>query len=152
MPWSAALSSALDGRSVATTRGSRPAARAASAITGAVTEHWKGGAREADFFDAKGIVEALADALGVSLRFETATVPYLVAGQTAAVIAGETPLGVPSAACGREGLRAYYHAMGGALSCITRSTMPETGERTSMVLPCPGASICNKAALATSHS
>src|SRR5262249_26763983 len=67
---------------------------AALALTGAVTEHWKGGAREADFFDAKGLVEALGGALGVPLAFRTATVPYLVAGQTAAVMSGSTPLGV----------------------------------------------------------
>ena len=58
----------------------------ALALTGAITEHWKAGAREADFFDAKGMVEAIGAALGVPLRFETATVPYLVAGQTAAVL------------------------------------------------------------------
>jgi phenylalanyl-tRNA synthetase beta chain len=66
----------------------------ALALTGAVTEHWKGGAREADFFDAKGIVEALGGALGLSLQFEPAQVPYLVAGQTAAVLSGGARLGV----------------------------------------------------------
>jgi len=66
----------------------------AVALTGAVTEHWKGGARDADFFDAKGIVEGLGGALGLSLQFETATTPYLVAGQTAAVLSGGTRLGV----------------------------------------------------------
>ena len=67
---------------------------AAFAMTGAVAEHWKGGAREADFFDAKGIVETLGGALGTPLRFETATVPYLVAGQTAAALAGGHQIGV----------------------------------------------------------
>ena len=66
----------------------------AIALTGAVTEHWKGGPREADFFDAKGIVEQVGAVLGVSFQFETATLPYLVAGQTAAVLAGGTRLGV----------------------------------------------------------
>ena len=66
----------------------------AIAITGAVTEHWKGGPREADFFDAKGIVEELGAALDVTFTFETATLPYLVAGQTAAVVAGGARLGV----------------------------------------------------------
>jgi phenylalanyl-tRNA synthetase beta chain len=66
----------------------------AFAITGAVAEHWKGGAREADFFDAKGIVETLGGALGTPLRFETATVPYLVAGQTAAALSGDHRIGV----------------------------------------------------------
>jgi len=66
----------------------------ALALTGAVTEHWTGGARDADFFDAKGLVEALGAALGLPLQFETTTVPYLVAGRTAAVLSGGTRLGV----------------------------------------------------------
>jgi phenylalanyl-tRNA synthetase beta chain len=66
----------------------------ALALTGAVTEHWKGGAREADFFDAKGMIERLGSALGLPLAFETATTPYLVPGQTAAVLSGGTRLGV----------------------------------------------------------
>jgi phenylalanyl-tRNA synthetase beta chain len=66
----------------------------ALAITGAMSEHWKGGAREADFFDAKGMVEALGAALGVPLQFQTTTQPYLVAGQTAAVISAGATLGV----------------------------------------------------------
>jgi len=65
------------------------------ALTGAVTEHWKGGPREADFFDAKGHVERLGDALGLMpLGFEPATLPYMVAGQTATVHAGGVPLGI----------------------------------------------------------
>jgi phenylalanyl-tRNA synthetase beta chain len=66
----------------------------AIALTGAATTHWKGGPREADFFDAKGIVETLGDALGVPLRFSTTGVPYLTPGQTAAVSSGDRPLGV----------------------------------------------------------
>ncbi len=65
----------------------------AIALTGAVSEHWKDGAREADFFDVKGIVELVGDALGLPLRFETATVPYLVPGQTATVVADGVRLG-----------------------------------------------------------
>ena len=65
------------------------------ALTGAVTEHWKGGPREADFFDVKGHVERLAEALGLMpLGFEPATLPYMVAGQTATVRAGGVPLGI----------------------------------------------------------
>jgi phenylalanyl-tRNA synthetase beta chain len=66
----------------------------ALALTGAVTEHWKGGPRDADFFDVKGMVELLGRALDLPLRFDTATVPYLVPGQTAAVLSGGTRLGV----------------------------------------------------------
>ena len=65
------------------------------AVTGAITEHWKGGPREADFFDVKGHIERLGDALGLMpLTFEAATRPYLVPGQTAVVRAGGVELGV----------------------------------------------------------
>src|SRR5205814_4740000 len=39
------------------------------AWTGAAAEHWKDGSREVDFFDVKGVVERLADALGLAPRF-----------------------------------------------------------------------------------
>ncbi|HUK33428.1 MAG TPA: hypothetical protein VLV86_05940, partial [Vicinamibacterales bacterium] len=65
------------------------------ALTGAVNEHWKDGAREADFFDVKGHVERLADALALpALSFEPAMVSYLVPGQAATVRAGGVPIGV----------------------------------------------------------
>jgi len=65
----------------------------AVAWTGAVAQHWAGGTRDVDFFDVKGVVERVGEALGIPVRFETATRPYLVAGQTAAVSANGTPLG-----------------------------------------------------------
>jgi phenylalanyl-tRNA synthetase beta chain len=65
----------------------------AVAWTGAAAQHWSGGSRDVDFFDVKGVVERLGDALGVPMRFETATLPYLVAGQSASVSIGGTPLG-----------------------------------------------------------
>jgi phenylalanyl-tRNA synthetase beta chain len=65
----------------------------AIAWTGAVAQHWAGGARDVDFFDIKGVVERVGEALGVPVRFETATRPYLVAGQTAAISANATPVG-----------------------------------------------------------
>jgi phenylalanyl-tRNA synthetase beta chain len=65
------------------------------ALTGPVTDHWKDGAREADFFDVKGHLERLADALALPpLSFEPTTLPYLVPGQTAAIRAGHARLGV----------------------------------------------------------
>ena len=64
------------------------------ALTGAVSEHWTGGPRETDFFDTKGHVERLADALDVTLTFEPATVSYMVPGQTAVVRSGDAPLGI----------------------------------------------------------
>jgi phenylalanyl-tRNA synthetase beta chain len=50
-------------------------------------DHWSGGAREVDFFDVKGIAEQVCAALGVTPRFTPAVEPYLVAGQTASVVA-----------------------------------------------------------------
>jgi phenylalanyl-tRNA synthetase beta chain len=62
----------------------------AFAWTGGVSEHWSGGSRGVDFFDAKGVVELLCDALGVSPTFAAVRVPFLVPGQTAAInVAGE---------------------------------------------------------------
>jgi phenylalanyl-tRNA synthetase beta chain len=65
----------------------------AIAWTGAVAAHWAGGTREVDFFDVKGVIERVGEALGVPVQFETATRPYLVAGQTAALAANGAPLG-----------------------------------------------------------
>jgi len=48
-------------------------------------EHWSGGARAVDFFDVKGLAEQVAGALGAVLRFEAASVPFLVAGQAASI-------------------------------------------------------------------
>jgi phenylalanyl-tRNA synthetase beta chain len=84
--------------------------RAASvAWTGSTTPvHWSGGARHVDFFDLKGIVERLCDALGVPPRFEPAREPFLAADQTAAVLTtGGQRIGVvgqllPAAADARE--------------------------------------------------
>jgi len=65
------------------------------AWTGAATpEHWSGTSRDVDFFDLKGIVERVCDALGAAPRLETAGAPYLVEGQAATVIAGRMPVGI----------------------------------------------------------
>jgi phenylalanyl-tRNA synthetase beta chain len=47
--------------------------------------HWSGGARDVDFFDVKGAVEAIAEGLGLALEFEPAVSHYFVEGRTAAV-------------------------------------------------------------------
>jgi phenylalanyl-tRNA synthetase beta chain len=47
--------------------------------------HWSGAARPADFYDVKGVVEALGRALGVELDFEPGSAPYMVEGRTAEV-------------------------------------------------------------------
>ncbi len=52
-------------------------------------EHWSGGGREADFFDAKGISERLCAALEVAVRCEASDHPFLVAGQRASVLVAD---------------------------------------------------------------
>jgi phenylalanyl-tRNA synthetase beta chain len=58
---------------------------------GAAGEHWSGGAREVDFFDITGSIEHLSDALVVAVRFEPAREPFLVPGQTAAIVVADGP-------------------------------------------------------------
>jgi phenylalanyl-tRNA synthetase beta chain len=60
----------------------------------AVPEHWSAPPREVDFFDVKGVVEQLSQALGADTRVERAATPFLVDGQTAAVLAGDRRLGI----------------------------------------------------------
>jgi phenylalanyl-tRNA synthetase beta chain len=48
--------------------------------------HWSAPSRPADFFDVKGVVDALGRALGLELDYEPASVPYLVEGRTAEVL------------------------------------------------------------------
>ena len=61
--------------------------RAVAAVwTGAgAPPHWSGGARPADFYDVKGVVETIARAFGAAVDFEPAEVPYLVPGTSARV-------------------------------------------------------------------
>jgi phenylalanyl-tRNA synthetase beta chain len=62
------------------------------AWTGAAASlHWSAPPRAADFFDVKGLVEELSGALHVPLRFEVAVEPFLVPGQTAAIVCAEGP-------------------------------------------------------------
>ena len=58
---------------------------------GTAAEHWSGGAREVDFFDVKGVADHLCAALDVPVRFEPARVGFLVAGQTASIVAADGP-------------------------------------------------------------
>jgi phenylalanyl-tRNA synthetase beta chain len=67
----------------------------ACAWTGAGgTEHWSGGSRDVDFFDMKGVVERVGEAL----RIETRTAPHheswLVPGRAAAVLSNGTRVGM----------------------------------------------------------
>jgi phenylalanyl-tRNA synthetase beta chain len=49
------------------------------------SDHWSGGGREVDFFDVKGVAEQLTATLDVAVAFEPLDVPFLVAGQAAAL-------------------------------------------------------------------
>jgi phenylalanyl-tRNA synthetase beta chain len=49
------------------------------------SDHWSGGQREVDFFDVKGVAEQLTGALDVAVALEPLDVPFLVAGQAAAI-------------------------------------------------------------------
>jgi phenylalanyl-tRNA synthetase beta chain len=57
----------------------------------AVAAHWSIGTRPVDFFDMKGLVELLTTALEVSVRFTPAAEPFLVSGQTAAIVVADGP-------------------------------------------------------------
>lgn len=69
--------------------------------------HWSTPPRAVDFFDVKGIVEQLCDALSVRVRFAPARERFLVDGQTASVVVDDNaPAGVvgllaPAVADGR---------------------------------------------------
>ena len=57
--------------------------------------HWSGGRREVDFFDVKGLVERIADALQVELVFAGSPTPsFLVPGRAANLSAGSQNVGV----------------------------------------------------------
>jgi len=47
--------------------------------------HWSAATRPADFYDVKGVVDALGGAIGVTMEYEPVAVPYFVEGRAAAV-------------------------------------------------------------------
>jgi phenylalanyl-tRNA synthetase beta chain len=56
--------------------------------------HWSGKPRSVDFFDVKGIVELVADALQVRVSFDAETnVPFLTPGRSAWIMAGGRHVG-----------------------------------------------------------
>jgi phenylalanyl-tRNA synthetase beta chain len=62
----------------------------AAALAGrADREHWSETPRDTDFFDVKGAVEGVCDALGIAPAFEPVRAPHLVAGRAAAVRVGD---------------------------------------------------------------
>jgi phenylalanyl-tRNA synthetase beta chain len=54
---------------------------------------WRGGGEPADFFALKGVLEGLADRLGVELVFEPTSEPFLYPGRAARVLAGGSEAG-----------------------------------------------------------
>ncbi len=70
--------------------------RVAAAWMGdAASSHWSGGRRRVDFFDVKGLVELIGEALQVELAFDAASIPpYLVRGRAALVTNGPQALGI----------------------------------------------------------
>ena len=70
--------------------------RVALVWTGAAAaEHWSGGARAVDVFDAVGLAETLCRAFGAPVECVPAEAPYLVSGRTAAVrLAGGGTIGL----------------------------------------------------------
>ena len=57
-------------------------------------DHWSGGTRAVDFFDLRGIIDRLCDALQLQVRFEPITEPWLVPGRAArARLADGRPIG-----------------------------------------------------------
>lgn len=65
------------------------------AWTGAASpEHWSGTGRDVDFFDVKGAIEQLCAVLRVPVRWTPTPVPYLTAGQSAAIVAENTVIGL----------------------------------------------------------
>ena len=81
------------GACVSAARGERH--RLAFALTGAGTaEHWAGGHRLVDFFDARGVVERVGEALRLPLTFAAAVCPFLQPGRAASCAAGGEVIGV----------------------------------------------------------
>jgi phenylalanyl-tRNA synthetase beta chain len=61
---------------------------------GATVEHWSGGAREVDFFDMKGVVNRVCEAVGVEASIEPHREPWLAPGRSAAVLSNGARIGV----------------------------------------------------------
>jgi phenylalanyl-tRNA synthetase beta chain len=62
-------------------------------LWGNATTHWGDPRREVDFYDAKGIMEALAGHWHVDLAFEAANVPWMRKGQASVARAGSREIG-----------------------------------------------------------
>jgi phenylalanyl-tRNA synthetase beta chain len=58
------------------------------------TEHWSGGARDVDFFDIKGVVQRVSEALRIETRTEPLRETWLVPGRAAALLTDGTQIGL----------------------------------------------------------
>ena len=58
------------------------------------TDHWSGGNRDVDFFDMKGVVQRVSEALRVETRTEPQRENWLVPGRSAAIMTDSTRIGV----------------------------------------------------------
>jgi phenylalanyl-tRNA synthetase beta chain len=66
----------------------------ACAWTGSIGgEHWSGGDRPVDFFDMKGVVERIGQALRIQVSTEPVREPWLVHGRAASVLADGARIG-----------------------------------------------------------
>ncbi|HMC08221.1 MAG TPA: phenylalanine--tRNA ligase subunit beta [Actinomycetota bacterium] len=63
-------------------------------LTGPTDQEWHTPSRELDFFDLKGVVEALMEALRIDSTFAPASRDLLASGRTAALVAAGGPYGV----------------------------------------------------------
>ncbi|MHB0969606.1 MAG: phenylalanine--tRNA ligase subunit beta [Thermoanaerobaculia bacterium] len=68
--------------------------RAGVVLWGNATSHWGEARREVDFFDAKGILEAVAGHWHIPVAFEAADVPWMRKGQSGVARAGGRNIGV----------------------------------------------------------
>ena len=58
------------------------------------TDHWSGGGRDVDFFDMKGVVQRVSEALRLDTRTEPQREPWLVPGRSAALMTNGTRIGL----------------------------------------------------------
>jgi phenylalanyl-tRNA synthetase beta chain len=82
-----------DGSSPAGATPARERRSLAAALTALDAGGWRSQRRAADFYAAKALVEALAQAFGVALQFAPAEEPHAHPGRSAAVLCGLDPSG-----------------------------------------------------------
>jgi phenylalanyl-tRNA synthetase beta chain len=75
------------------TAGERRAVACAWTGSGGI-EHWSGGAREVDFFDMKGVVSRVCEAVGIETRTEAHRESWLAPGRAAAVVSNGARIGI----------------------------------------------------------